>query len=78
MNNGPLLKFQVITDTHVTKDPGHVHNRNLAKALEDIRREAPDSDGIMHAGDITDHGYPEEYAEFRRIWREHGGGLPPG
>ena len=78
LNDGPLLKFQVITDTHVTKDPDHVHNRNLARALEDIRRQAPDSDGIMHAGDITDHGYPEEYAEFQRIWHEHGDGLPPG
>ena len=36
----------------------------------------PDSDGIMHAGDLTDQGSAEEYAEFRRIWREHGAGLP--
>ncbi|WP_230193180.1 metallophosphoesterase [Paenibacillus sp. CECT 9249] len=71
-----LLQFQVITDTHVKADPGHTYNRNLARALEDIKREAPDSDGIMHAGDITDQGLPEEYSEFLRIWREHGAGLP--
>lgn len=71
-----LLRFQVVTDTHVMADPGHTYNRNLARALEDVKRQAPDSDGIMHAGDITDHGHAEEYAEFRRIWREHGAGLP--
>ncbi|WP_430122571.1 metallophosphoesterase family protein [Paenibacillus solani] len=71
-----LLQFQVITDTHVRSDPGHTYNRNLARALEDIKRVAPDSDGIMHAGDITDQGHTEEYAEFQRIWREHGAGLP--
>lgn len=70
-----LLRFQVITDTHVMADPGHTHNRNLAAALEDIKRQAPDSDGVMHVGDITDHGYAEEYTEFQRIWREHGSGL---
>jgi Predicted phosphohydrolases len=71
-----LLHFQVITDTHVTADPEHTYNRNLGRALEDIKRQAPDSDGIMHVGDITDHGHMEEYAEFQRIWREHGTGLP--
>lgn len=70
------LQFQVITDTHVRTDPGHTHNANLARALEDIRRAAPSSDGIMHVGDITDHGHEEEYAEFNKIWREHGAGLP--
>ncbi|WP_102716174.1 metallophosphoesterase family protein [Paenibacillus castaneae] len=71
-----LLQFQVITDTHVKADPEHVYNRNLARALEDIKRQAPDSNGIMLAGDITDHGHAEEYAEFLRIWRENGAGLP--
>ncbi|GIP03446.1 hypothetical protein J28TS4_18530 [Paenibacillus lautus] len=71
-----LLRFQVITDTHVKADPGHSYNCNLARALEDIKRMAPDSDGIMHAGDLTDQGSTEEYAEFRRIWLEHGAGLP--
>lgn len=75
-NGDVLLRFQVITDTHVKADPGHIYNCNLARALEDIKRMAPDSDGIMHAGDLTDQGSMEEYAEFRRIWREHGEGLP--
>lgn len=72
----PLLTFQVITDTHVTADPEHVHNRNLREALRQITELAPQSGGVMHAGDVTDHGFPEEYAEFRRIWEEHQSGLP--
>lgn len=71
-----LLQFQVITDTHVMVDPKHIYNCNLARALEDIKRTAPNSDGIMHVGDITDHGHTMEYSEFNRIWREHGAGLP--
>jgi Icc protein len=72
----PLLSFQVITDTHVTSDPEHVHNRNLDRALKDIIANAQDSCGIMHAGDVTDHGFPEEYEELQRIWSENKGQLP--
>lgn len=71
-----LLSFQVITDTHITSDAEHSYNRYLAKALEDVKRTAPESGGIMHVGDLTDHGFPEEYAEVGRILREHGEGLP--
>lgn len=72
----PLLSFQVITDTHVTSDPGHVHNRNLERALKDIVANAPSSRGIMHAGDVTDHGFPEEYEELLRIWTNNKRLLP--
>lgn len=72
----PLLSFQVLTDTHVTADGDHVYNRNFGEALRQIRELAPSSAGIMHAGDVTDHGFPAEYAEFRRIWNEHRSGLP--
>ncbi|MFC4597157.1 metallophosphoesterase family protein [Cohnella hongkongensis] len=72
----PLLSFQVITDTHVTADPQHVHNRNLERALLDISENAEDSCGIMHVGDVTDHGFPEEYEELARIWRSYGERLP--
>ncbi|MFF2481688.1 metallophosphoesterase family protein [Paenibacillus sp. NPDC058071] len=68
----PLLSFQVITDTHITADPAHTHNVNFARALEDIHLHALDSVGIMHAGDVTDHGFPEEYEELRRLLRERG------
>jgi len=75
-NERRLLSFQVITDTHVTKDPEHVHNRNLERALQDIAQNGQDSIGIMHAGDVTDHGFPEEYDEWARIWAKYEGQLP--
>lgn len=72
----PILSFQVLTDTHVTADKEHVYNRNFEEALRQIRELSPASSGIMHAGDVTDHGFPAEYEEFRRIWHEHRSGLP--
>lgn len=73
----PHLTFQVITDTHVTEDPNHVYNRHFEQALKDIAANDPASAGIMHAGDVTDHGFPQEYEEFRRIRDLHKDGLPP-
>lgn len=72
----PLISFQVITDTHVTEDREHLYNRHFSQALADIRQTAPRSAAILHAGDVTDHGFPGEYAEFNRIWKEHRDGLP--
>lgn len=75
--NRPLLTFQVITDTHVTSDPENAYNRNFEQALQDIEANGMASSGIMHAGDVTDHGYPQEYEEFRRIWDAYSDRLPP-
>ncbi|SFB51916.1 Calcineurin-like phosphoesterase [Cohnella sp. OV330] len=75
--NKPLIEFQVITDTHVTADPDHLYNRNFEQALKDIAAGAPDSVGIMHAGDVTDHGFPGEYEELRRIVGLYKDKLPP-
>ncbi|TFE23750.1 metallophosphoesterase family protein [Cohnella luojiensis] len=72
----PLLSFQVITDTHIRSDPEHPYNRRMERALRDIAENAPNSRGIMHAGDVTDYGFPGEYEEFRRIWNENKEGLP--
>jgi len=71
-----LLSFQVITDTHVTAKAEHAYNRNLERALRDIAAEAPATDGIMHAGDVTNHGFMREYREWRRIWSRFSGKLP--
>lgn len=71
-----LFSFQVITDTHVTEDAEHTHNRNFDHALQQIKALAPNSKGIMHVGDVTDHGFPNEYAEFQRIWESHRSELP--
>ncbi|GGF66116.1 hypothetical protein GCM10010912_08980 [Paenibacillus albidus] len=63
----PVLSFQIITDTHITADPSHEYNLNLEQALRDLTAHAEGSSGIMHIGDVTDHGFPEEYEEMRRI-----------
>ncbi|WP_342479000.1 metallophosphoesterase [Paenibacillus sp. FSL H7-0350] len=72
----PLLTFQVITDTHVTADPEHEYNQNFRRALEDLALHAQGSSGIMHIGDITDHGFPNEYEEVQRILEQHQTSLP--
>ncbi|WP_342547506.1 metallophosphoesterase [Paenibacillus sp. FSL P2-0089] len=72
----PLLTFQIITDTHVTADPEHEYNQNFGRALEDIAGHTQGSSGIMHIGDITDNGFPEEYEEVQRILELHQASLP--
>ncbi|WP_342421008.1 metallophosphoesterase [Paenibacillus sp. FSL E2-0178] len=72
----PLLTFQIITDTHVTADPAHEYNLNFERALQDLAGHAQGSSGIMHIGDITDHGFAEEYAEVHRILQLHQASLP--
>jgi len=71
-----LATFQVITDTHVRDEVGHIHNRHFEEALQDISSFCEGSLGIMHAGDVTDRGLAGEYAEFRRIWNGRPAGLP--
>lgn len=72
----PLAVFQVITDTHVTANADHEYNRNLDKALKDIIAHTSGSSGIMHVGDLTDHGFIEEYEELNRIIEANKEGLP--
>lgn len=72
----PLANFQVISDTHVTANPEHEYNRNFDRALKDIRANASGSSGIMHVGDITDHGFTEEYGELNRIIEGNRENLP--
>ena len=71
-----LATFQVITDTHVRDEAGHIHNRHFEEALQDISSYCERSLGIMHAGDVTDRGLAGEYAEFRRIWNGRPANLP--
>jgi Icc protein len=70
--------FQVISDTHVRADDDHLYNRHLELALQDIAASdyATASSGIMHVGDITDHGLAEEYEALQRILAKHHEGLP--
>jgi len=72
----PIATFQIITDTHVTADPGHEYNLNFESALQDIAARSEGSCGIMHIGDVTDHGFPEEYEEMQRIVNKYRDKLP--
>lgn len=72
----PLAVFQVITDTHIRDDAGHIHNRHFENALEDLASFGAGSLGIMHVGDVTDRGLAAEYREFRRLWNGRPSGLP--
>lgn len=72
----PLVSFQVITDTHVRDQADHIYNRHLEKALADITSYGKGSSGIMHVGDVTDRGLPEEYKELERILDRYRDDLP--
>lgn len=73
----PILSFQVITDTHVRAESEHAYNRHFELALRDIAANGAESCGIMHGGDLTDHGFPSEYEEMSSIWRKFEDQLPP-
>jgi len=75
-NEQPIFLFQIITDTHVTEDHEHDYNKHLEQALSDIASVAPNSHAIMHIGDLTDHGFEQEYDEFQRIWSSYEDKLP--
>jgi len=72
----PIISFQVITDTHITNDRDHIHNMHFEQALLDIAAHSSNSIGIMHVGDVTDHGLRSEYEEFTRIWKANKAVLP--
>jgi Icc protein len=73
----PNIKFAVITDTHVEDEIEGVHSQNFIQALQDIRATSPDSQGIMHIGDLTNNGKQTEFETMTRILKDHREGLPP-
>lgn len=64
-----------ISDTHIDLDhpSGDDRIRNLAQCVDDINRLDPLPDVVIHTGDLTNTGHPDEYAEAKRIL----GGLRP-
>ncbi|WP_261301414.1 metallophosphoesterase family protein [Paenibacillus andongensis] len=73
----PNVKFIVITDTHVEDHVESVYSLNFIQALQDIRENSPDSQGIMHIGDMTNNGKQTEFEMMTRILKDHTEGLPP-
>ena len=70
-----LAKFVVISDTHLSLSYTPYIDR-LQNTFEDIAQFAPDNDAIIVNGDITDHGYPEEYAKFAELAEASGFAYP--
>lgn len=66
--DGPIYRFAVISDTHTSKEN---NDEDFAKTLDLISSEAEITDGIIIAGDITNHGEPEQITNFYNILSEH-------
>lgn len=61
----PKATFQVISDLHI-RDTSFSHNK-LSKALHDLHSIDPLADALVINGDITNNGFPEEYAKAREL-----------
>lgn len=70
-----LAKFIVVSDTHLTLDYQPYVDR-VQNMFEDIAQFAPDNSAIIVNGDITNHGYPEEYAKFAELAQASGFSYP--
>lgn len=68
--NGELV-FAVISDVHI-RNATEKNSEKFKKALNIINREAPDSDALIIAGDLTDNGYASEYDVFNNIYDSYG------
>lgn len=59
---GDSFTFLTITDTHQKAGEDNV---NLKKLADDVIEMSPRPAFIIHTGDVTDSGRPEEYARFK-------------
>ena len=59
---GDSFTFLNITDTH---QKAGEDNANLKKLADDALEMSPRPAFIIHTGDVTDSGRPEEYARFK-------------
>ena len=59
-----------ISDTHIlarsSEEPANLsQTENLRRCVADINGLGPDA--VVHTGDMTQHGAPEEYAHLRAL-----------
>ena len=66
-----MITIAQITDLHIASDgEKRAHNESrLREALESIHALKPRPLAILATGDLTDHGFPEEYEELKQILR---------
>ncbi len=72
----PKVKFQAISDIHVTAWEPSFRNDNFGLALEDIKKTAPNSNGVFAIGDVVDQSTDNTYDKFLEIFNAHKNGLP--
>lgn len=73
----PVMNFQVVSDIHINSDDKHQNGqKNTAAMLRDIAEMAPDSTGIMVAGDIADRGRHDEHEIMKQLVNDTEG-VPP-
>ena len=51
----------VMSDAHLTVDQDHVHNRNFASMLENVKAVSPEALGLFIVGDMANSGQELEY-----------------
>lgn len=61
-----------ISDTHIDLDSpqGAVRRRDLKQCVDDINGLDPLPDVVIHTGDLTQTGHPDEYEEAKKILRD--------
>ena len=62
----PVLVVAHVTDTHFGHEGGQAADRTRL-VLEALLRMDPRPDVLVHSGDVTDHGFVEEYAEAVQV-----------
>lgn len=65
------LRIALVSDTHVTrgaKESQPFHRVRFDKAIADVNAAKPDL--VLIAGDLTENGTPQEYADFKRQIRQ--------
>ena len=68
----PLATFEVISDTHVSgTDTNSGNYRYLTDAIEDIKKQFPDTSAIINCGDIADYGNEEEMSTYFGLLGEY-------
>ncbi len=56
-----LTRFNVLSDIHITTKADAQSNKNFIKAMEDIIKNTPDTQGVFVNGDVAEWGEMKEY-----------------
>ncbi|TFJ92010.1 FIMAH domain-containing protein [Lentibacillus salicampi] len=65
----PNLVFPVISDTQIGRDEGGPER--FDNAMNQLNELAPNQDALVFIGDLTSHGYEEEYDTWSSVFNKH-------